>query len=88
MDALVTHDMSNDFDTAKSQIIDNFVKIQQGVSSIDDEINSKSDSTASNQLADMEQRMNNRIDRITRGTDDKTTRLVVMAILQEQGVIK
>lgn len=29
MEPLVTNDLSNDFDTAKGQIVDNFVKIQQ-----------------------------------------------------------
>lgn len=39
-------------------------------------------------LTDLQQQMNDKINRITLGTDEDTIRLVVTAILQEQGVIK
>ncbi|EIW14317.1 hypothetical protein KCA1_1099 [Lactiplantibacillus pentosus KCA1] len=31
MEPLVTNDLSNDFDTVRGQLVDNFVKIQQGI---------------------------------------------------------
>lgn len=51
-------------------------------------INEGETENTNKKLTDMEQRMNDKINRITLGTDEDTIRLVVMAILQEQGVIK
>ncbi|WOI03028.1 hypothetical protein [Lactiplantibacillus plantarum] len=31
MEPLVTNDLANDFDTVRDQLVDNFVKIQQGI---------------------------------------------------------
>ena len=42
---------------------------------------------AKNELAQLEKRLNARIDRITMGTDDTAIRNVVEAILKEKGVI-
>lgn len=42
---------------------------------------------AKNELAQLEKRLNARIDRITVGTDDTAIRNVVEAILKEKGVI-
>ncbi|WP_076634613.1 hypothetical protein [Lactiplantibacillus plantarum] len=85
MKPLVTNDLSNDFDTAKGQIIDNFVKIQQGVTEIE---NDSGSDDLDGKLADVQKEMNDKIKRITLGTDEDTIRTVVTAILQEQEVIK
>ncbi|MFO1546108.1 hypothetical protein ABC418_13875 [Lactiplantibacillus plantarum] len=93
-DKLVSKNMPTDNRGLRDALIYNFEILQQYLNSFDEfagKVNSDEESQNTgldHKLTDMEQRMNNRIDRITRGTDDETTRLVVMAILQEQGVIK
>lgn len=53
-----------------------------------DELEGDDDGTdAKNELAQLEKRLNARIDRITMGTDDTAIRNVVEAILKEKGVI-
>ncbi|MCG0664705.1 hypothetical protein IMAU20120_02301 [Lactiplantibacillus plantarum] len=76
------------------ELASNFELIQQYLNKFD-ELANKVDSYQSSQstdlsqkLADMQQQMNNKINRITMGTDEDTIRLVVTEILQEQGVIK
>lgn len=50
-------------------------------------INEGKTENTNKKLTDMEQRMNDKINRITLGTDEDMIRLVVTEILQEQGVI-
>ncbi|WP_087842760.1 Elf4 domain-containing protein [Lactiplantibacillus plantarum] len=72
----------------------NFEILQQYLNKFDelaDEVNSNQSLQSADlnkKLTDMQQQMNNKINRITLGTDEDTIRLVVTAILKEQGVIK
>ncbi|MGY5246514.1 hypothetical protein [Lactiplantibacillus plantarum] len=76
------------------KLASNFELIQQYLNKFDeltDEVDSYKSSQSTDliqKLADMQQQMNSKINRITLGTDEDTIRLVVTAILQEQGVIK
>lgn len=89
---LVTDQLSTELDdTFRTQLVGNFKEIEQalnGLSIAVDENNTNQQSTLKNQLTEMQQQMNDKINRITLGTDEDTIRLVVTAILQEQGVIK
>ena len=69
------------------KVASNFELIQQYLNKVDSYQSSQS-TDLSQKLADMQQQINDRINRITLGTDEDTIRLVVTAILQEQGVIK
>ena len=92
---LATNELSaaND-ESFRKVLISNFEILQQYLNSFDElvgKVNSDQSSQSadlSQKLADMQQQMNNKINRITLGTDEDTIRLVVTAILQEQGVIK
>ncbi|MCG0627627.1 hypothetical protein IMAU80174_02269 [Lactiplantibacillus plantarum] len=76
------------------KLASNFEIIQQYLNKLDelaDEVNSNQSQQSADldkKFTDMQQQMNNKINRITMGTDEDTIRLVVTAILQEQGVIK
>lgn len=96
---LVTDQLSNVLDdTFRTQLVGDFKTIEKAVNDIEknifdaqqaDETTQKTQQENNNKaLTDMEQRMNDKINRITLGTDEDTIRLVVTAILQEQGVIK
>ncbi|MGY5273906.1 hypothetical protein ACW9VW_03375 [Lactiplantibacillus plantarum] len=76
------------------ELASNFEIIQQYLNRFD-ELSDKVNSDQSQQstdldkkLTDMQQQINDKINRITLGTDEDTIRLVVTAILKEQGVIK
>lgn len=76
------------------KLASNFVIIQQYLNSFDElagKVNSAQSSQSTDlnkKLTDMQQQINDKINRITLGTDEDTIRLVVTAILREQGVIK
>lgn len=76
------------------KLASNFEIIQQYLNKLDelaDEVNSDQSQQSADldkKFTDMQQQMNDKINRITMGTDEDTIRLVVTAILQEQGVIK
>lgn len=93
-DKLVSKNMPTDNRGLRDTLISNFEILQQYLDSFD-ELTGKINSDQSSQsidlnkkLTDMQQKMNDRINRITLGTDVPTIRLVLTAILQEQGVIK
>lgn len=96
---LVTDQLSNVLDDKfRTQLVGDFKVIEKAVNDIEknifdaqqaDETTQKTKQKNNDKaLADMEQRMNDKINRITLGTDEDTIRLVVTAILREQGVIK
>ena len=84
--------------TFRNDLIDNFEAIQQNLNELNDdqsqqsiELNQKLtdiQQQINQKLTDIQQQMNDRINRIILGTDEDAIRLVVTAILQEQGVIK
>ncbi|MBY8573246.1 hypothetical protein [Lactiplantibacillus plantarum] len=92
---LATNELSavND-EPFRKVLISNFEILQQYLNSFNelaDEINSDQSQQSADldkKFTDMQQQMNDKINRITMGTDEDTIRLVVTAILQEQGVIK
>ncbi|RRG01273.1 MAG: hypothetical protein DUD34_12745 [Lactobacillus sp.] len=92
---LATNELSavND-ESFRKVLISNFEILQQYLNKFDelaDEVNSdqsRRSADLNKKLTDMQQQINDRINRITMGTDEDTIRLVVTAILQEQGVIK
>ncbi|QGX68174.1 hypothetical protein GPK32_04160 [Lactiplantibacillus plantarum] len=92
---LATNEFSavND-ESFRKVLISNFEILQQYLNKFDelaDEVNSdqsRRSADLNKKLTDMQQQINDRINRITMGTDEDTIRLVVTAILQEQGVIK
>ncbi|WP_370923790.1 hypothetical protein AB9X87_02800 [Lactiplantibacillus plantarum] len=88
---LVTDQLSTELDdTFRTQLVGNFKAIEQalnGLSTAVDENNTNQQSMLTKQFTDMQQQMNGKINRITMGTDEDTIRLVVTAILKEQGVI-
>ncbi|QBK73442.1 hypothetical protein [Lactiplantibacillus plantarum] len=92
---LATNELSavND-EPFRKVLISNFEIIQQYLNKFDelaDEVNSDQSQQSADldkKFTDMQQQMNDKINRITMGTDEDTIRLVVTAILQEQGVIK
>ena len=92
---LATNELSavND-ESFRKVLISDFEMLQQYLNRFDalaDEVNSdqsQQSTDLSKNIADMQQQINDKINRITLGTDEDTIRLVVTAILQEQGVIK
>ena len=76
------------------ELASNFEILQQYLNKFDelaDEVNSdqsRRSADLNKKLTDMQQQINDKINRITLGTDEDTIRLVVTAILREQGVIK
>lgn len=76
------------------ELASNFEILQQYLNKFDelsDKVNfdqSQQSTDLDKKLTDMQQQINDKINRITLGTDEDTIRLVVTAILQEQGVIK
>ena len=92
---LATNELSavND-ESFRKVLISNFGIIQQYLNSFDElagKVNSDQSSQSTDlnkKLTDMQQQINDKINRITLGTDEDTIRLVVTAILREQGVIK
>ncbi len=93
-DKLVSKNMPTDNRNLRNTLISNFEILQQYLNSFDEfagKVNSDEESQNTgldHKLTDMQQQMNDKINRITLGTDEDTIRLVVTAILQEQGVIK
>ncbi|WP_426290345.1 hypothetical protein [Lactiplantibacillus plantarum] len=93
-DKLVSKNMPTDNRGLRDTLISNFEILQQYLNSFDEfagKVNSDEESQNTgldHKLTDMQQQMNDKINRITLGTDEDTIRLVVTAILQEQGVIK
>lgn len=89
---LVTDQLSTELDdTFRTQLVGNFKAIEQALNGLSVAVgdnNTSQQSTLTNQLTEMQQQMNGKINRITMGTDEDTIRLVVTAILREQGVIK
>lgn len=89
---LVTDQLSNVLDdTLRSQLVGNFKVIEKELNDLSIAVSNDNDnqqSALTKQLTDMQQQMNDKINRITMGTDEDTICLVVTAILQEQGVIK
>ncbi|MFO1546833.1 hypothetical protein ABC418_17325 [Lactiplantibacillus plantarum] len=96
---LVTDQLSDELDDKhREQVVGNFKIIEKAVNDIEklisdaqqtDETDKKNQQVANNQaLNDMQKQMNDKIKRITLGTDEDTIRLVVTAIIQEQGLIK
>ncbi|MGJ3734865.1 hypothetical protein ACLOB0_03560 [Lactiplantibacillus plantarum] len=89
---LVTDQLSTELDdTFRTQLVGNFKAIEQALNDLSiatGDNNTNQQSMLTKQLTDMQQQMNGKINRITLGTDEDTIRLVVTAILQEQGVIK
>ena len=92
---LATNELSavND-ESFRKVLISNFEILQQYLNRFD-ELAGKINSDQSQQstdlnkkITDMQQQINDKINRITLGTDEDTIRLVVTAILREQGVIK
>ncbi|MEQ6366093.1 hypothetical protein [Lactiplantibacillus plantarum] len=90
-DKLATLPLDHDW---YQKLASNFEIIQQYLNRFD-ELAGKINSDRSQQsidlnkrITDMQQQINDKINRITLGTDEDTIRLVVTAILQEQGVIK
>ncbi|WP_076634800.1 hypothetical protein [Lactiplantibacillus plantarum] len=93
-DKLVSKNMPTDNRGLRDTLISNFEILQQYLDSFD-ELTGKINSDQANQstdlnkkLTDMQKEMNDKIKRITLGTDEDTIRTVVTAILQEQEVIK
>lgn len=92
---LATNELSavND-ESFRKVLISDFEMLQQYLNRFDalaDEVNSDQSQQSTDldkKLTDMQQQINDKINRITLGTDEDTIRLVVTAILQEQGVIK
>ncbi|QAR36930.1 hypothetical protein [Lactiplantibacillus plantarum] len=90
-DELTTLPLDHDW---YQKLASNFEVLQQYLNKFDelaDEVNSNQSQQSADldkKLTDMQQQMNDKINRITMGTDEDTIRLVVTAILQEQGVIK
>ena len=76
------------------KLASNFKIIQQYINNFDEfagKVNSDEESQNTgldHKLTDMQKEMDDKIKRITLGTDEDTIRLVVTAILKEQGVIK
>ncbi|RRG00888.1 MAG: hypothetical protein DUD34_13885 [Lactobacillus sp.] len=93
-DKLVSKNMPTDNRNLRNTLISNFEILQQYLNRFDelaDEVNSdqsRRSADLNKKLTDMQQQINDKINRITLGTDEDTIRLVVTAILQEQGVIK
>lgn len=91
---LATNELSavND-ESFRKVLISDFEMLQQYLNKFDelaDEVNSDQSQQSTDldkKLTDMQQQMNDKINRITLGTDEDTIRLVVTAILKEQGVI-
>lgn len=90
-DELATLPLDHDW---YQKLASNFEVIQQYLNKLDelaDEVNSNQSQQSADldkKFTDMQQQMNDKINRITMGTDEDTIRSVVTAILQEQGVIK
>ncbi|MBS0953044.1 hypothetical protein ABC426_17390 [Lactiplantibacillus plantarum] len=89
---LVTDQLSTELDdTFRTQLVGDFKVIEKALNDLSIAVgkdNTNQQSILTKQLTDMQQQMNDKINRITLGTDEDTIRLVVTAILQEQGVIK
>ncbi|KWT50307.1 hypothetical protein [Lactiplantibacillus plantarum] len=96
---LATNELSAVNDSPfRNLLISNFETIEQAVNDIEklisddkqtDETDKKNQQDANDQALNyMEQKINDKIKRITLGTDEDIIRLVVTAILKEQGVIK
>lgn len=89
---LVTDQLSTELDdTFRTQLVGDFKVIEKALNDLSIAVgkdNTNQQSILTKQLTHMQQQMNDKINRITLGTDEDTIRLVVTAILQEQGVIK
>ena len=81
------------------QLVDNFTIIESALNDMADMLNtyllSEEDKDKAitakeltEQLTDLKQELNNRMNFIVQGTDDTAIKLVVKKILKEQGVIK
>ncbi|MCG0628291.1 hypothetical protein IMAU80174_02940 [Lactiplantibacillus plantarum] len=89
---LVTDQLSTELDdTFRTQLVGDFKVIEKTLNDLSIAVgkdNTNQQSILTKQLTDMQQQINDKINRITLGTDEDTIRLVVTAILREQGVIK
>ncbi|WP_455390136.1 hypothetical protein [Lactiplantibacillus pentosus] len=89
---LATDQLSTELDdTFRTQLVGDFKVIEKTLNDLSIAVgkdNTNQQSILTKQLTDMQQQINDKINRITLGTDEDTIRLVVTAILREQGVIK
>ncbi|MBS0937036.1 hypothetical protein, partial [Lactiplantibacillus plantarum] len=89
MEPLVTNDLSNDFDTAKGQFINNFLIIQRvlnAIDSIEKNVNNElavQDQEQVNRLKQQAQELTARINRIIMGTDSEAIKVVLRTVLQD-----
>lgn len=96
---LVTNDLELNDKDMRLQLVDNFTIIESALNDMADMLNtyllSEEDKDKAitakeltEQLTDLKQELNNRMNFIVQGTDDTAIKLVVKKILKEQGVIK